>query len=250
MTVLHGKTAIITGCLQGIGRSTMDVFARNGADIFACALKMTEEFESHIAELRSETGVTIIPVYFDLCDEEAMKKAVKGIQAARRPIDILVNIAGINRDALFPMMTKADRDLTFEINLFSQMTFSQYVTRLMQRNPSPGKSMVFTSSISALDGNEGQCAYAASKGALISVVKTMSRELGPKGIRVNAIAPGVIRTPMTDALTEEQRQHNLRNSELKRMGTSEEVANSILFLVSDMAAYITGQVLRIDGGIG
>lgn len=174
---LKNKTAIITGCLQGIGRSTMDVFAHNGANIFACAYKQTEEFESHIAELAAETGVRIVPVYFDLGDETAMKAAVKEIQKEKCPIDILVNIAGINRDALFPMMTKADRDLTFEINLFSQLTFSQYIVRLMQRNPAPCKSIVFTSSISALDGNEGQCAYAASKGALISAAKTMSRRI-------------------------------------------------------------------------
>ena len=248
--MLSRKTAVITGCLQGIGQSVMEVFARNGADIFACSYRQTDEFEAHIAALRAECGVSIVPVYFDFSDEASMKAAVKTIQSAKQPIDALVNVAGINRDAYFPMMSRQELQTTFDVNFFSQMAFTQYIVRLMQRNPAAQKSIVFTSSISALDGNEGQCAYAASKGALISAMKTLSRELGPKGIRVNAVAPGVIKTPMTDALTAEQLSHTLRNSELGRVGLPEEVANVILFLSSERAAYMTGQVIRVDGGIG
>lgn len=133
------------------------------------------------------------------------------------------------------------------MNFFSQILLSQYIVKLMLRN---GKgSVVFTSSITGMDGNSGQLAYGASKAAVISAVKTMSEELGPKGIRVNAIAPGVIKTPMTEILDESVIERKLGKSKLHRIGTTEEVADVIMFLASDLSDYITGQVVRIDGGI-
>lgn len=246
--MLQGKTAVITGCLQGIGRSTMDVFAANGANIFACAYKQTEEFEEHLKELSKKHNVIIIPVYFDMMDNASIKQAVMQIQKSKYRIDILINIAGINRDAFFHMVTNDQLQETFQVNYFSQIFFSQYISKLMLRNGSG--SIVFTSSISAIDGNIGQLAYSASKAALIASVKTMSKELGPKGIRVNAVAPGVIETPMTDAVLPETLQQKINKSDLLKKGKPEEVANLFLYLASDNSKYITGQTIRVDGGIG
>lgn len=245
--MLQGKTAVITGCLQGIGRSAMDTFAKNGANVFACAYKQTEEFENHCKVLSEENGVIIIPVYFDMTNNDDIKNAAKTIMKEKLPIDILVNIAGITRDAFFSMVTMDQLQDTFQVNFFSQIIFSQYIVKLMLKN---GKgSIINTSSISGIDGNEGQLAYSASKAALIAATKTMARELGKNHIRVNAIAPGIIMTPMTADLTEEVIEKQLNRSKLKRQGTPEEVADLIMFLGSDMSAHITGQVLRVDGGI-
>ncbi|GFI32523.1 3-oxoacyl-[acyl-carrier-protein] reductase FabG [Lachnospiraceae bacterium] len=245
--MLKGKTAVITGCLQGIGNETMKVFAKNGCNVFACAFKQTEEFETEIHELEEKYQVKIVPVYFDMSDNASIKAAAREIQKAKIPIDILVNIAGIARDAMFQMVTMEQMQETFQVNFFSQILLSQYIVKLMLRN---GKgSVVFTSSITGMDGNSGQLAYGASKAAVISAVKTMSEELGPKGIRVNAIAPGVIKTPMTEILDESVIERKLGKSKLHRIGTTEEVADVIMFLASDLSDYITGQVVRIDGGI-
>lgn len=245
--MLTGKTAVVTGCLQGIGRSTMNTFAQNGANVFACAYKQTEEFEQHCKDLSEENGVRVIPVYFDMSNNEDIKDAAKIIMKEKLPIDILVNIAGITRDALFSMVTMDQLHETFQVNFFSQIIFSQYMVKLMLKN---GKgSIINTSSISGIDGNEGQLAYSASKAALIAATKTMARELGEKNIRVNAIAPGVIMTPMTNGLNEEVINKQLKRSKLKRQGAPEEVADLIMFLASDMSSHITGQVLRVDGGI-
>lgn len=245
--MLKGKTAVITGCLQGIGNETMKTFAKNGCNVFACAYQQTEEFEKEIHELEEKCQIRIIPVYFDMSDNASIKAAAREIQKAKMSIDILVNIAGIARDAMFQMVTMEQMQETFQVNFFSQILFSQYIVKLMLRN---GKgSVVFTSSITGMDGNTGQLAYGASKAAVISAVKTMSEELGPKGIRVNAIAPGVIKTPMTDVLDESVIERKLEKSKLRRIGTAEEVADVIMFLAADWSDYITGQVVRIDGGI-
>jgi 3-oxoacyl-[acyl-carrier protein] reductase len=246
--MLKGKTAVITGCLSGIGRATLDAFAANGADIFACAQRETDEYTSHIDNLSSEHGVCIYPVYFDMASGAEIKDAAMEIRKRKLPVNTLVNIAGINRDALFLMTSEEDMRATFQVNFFSQIIFSQYIVKLMLRGD--GGSIINTSSISALDGNEGQLAYASSKAALIAATKTMSAELGRNGIRVNAIAPGVIGTAMVAAMPERAANAKIERSDLKRIGKPEEVANAIAFLASDLSSHITGQTLRIDGGIG
>ena len=246
--MLQGKTAVITGCLQGIGYETMKVFAENGCDIFACAQKRTVEYEQDIMRIKKESGVEIYAIYFDMLDTDSVKSAAKEIQRTKRQIDILVNIAGIAKDAVFQMVTMEQLKETFQINFFSQILFSQYIAKLMLKH---GKgSMIFTSSITGADGNQGQLAYGASKAAIMSAVKTMSDELAANGIRVNAIAPGVIKTPMTDVLPEHVIKRKLKTSKLQRIGMPIEVANLILFLASDYSDYITGQIIRVDGGIG
>ncbi len=246
--LLAGKTAVVTGCLQGIGKATLIAFARQGANLFACCQQEDEAFSAFINELAGEHGVSITPVYFDLLDDASIKQAAVSIQKTKQPIDILVNVAGVTLDALFPMVTMAQLQKTFAINFFSQMVFTQYMTRLMLRNKRG--SIINIASISGLDGNAGQLAYSASKAAMVAATKTLSAELAPQGIRVNAVAPGVIQTAMTENLPQEVVAEKLAAAALPRLGLAEEVANTLCWLASDAAAYVTGQVIRVDGGIG
>lgn len=246
--LLKGKTAVVTGCMKGIGQATMELFAQNGADIIACCQFDSPEFLAQIESLSKATGTSITPVVFDLCDSAQIKNAAKTINASKKQIDILVNIAGMTQDALFHMISMEQMKKIFEVNLFSQMLFTQYITKLMLRNKKG--SVINISSISAIDGNPGQLSYSSSKAALIGATKTLSAELAPVGIRVNALAPGVIKTAMTQNMTAETLNRLMSRCSLKRFGLPNEVAGAILFLASDMSSYVTGQVIRVDGGIG
>jgi 3-oxoacyl-[acyl-carrier protein] reductase len=247
-SLLVGKTAVITGCLKGIGKSTLELFAKNGADIFACYQSEDETTNTHLEELSIETGVRIFPLYFDLTDVDQIKKAVRSIQKSKIKIDILVNIAGMTNDALFHMIPINQMKSIFDVNFFSQMLLTQFITKLMLRNKKG--SVINISSISAIDGNPGQLSYSSSKAALIAATKTLSSELAPSGIRINAIAPGVIQTSMIDNLPMDTINRFKSNIKLQKLGLPEEVAGTILFLASDKSSYITGQIIRVDGGIG
>lgn len=246
--MLTGKNIVVTGCLQGIGKETLITFAQNGANVFACAYKYSDEFENFCKKLGEENGAQIIPVYFDMMDNASIKEAVKTIQKAKMDIHGLVNIAGINRDAYFNMITYQDMIDTFQVNFYSQIVLSQYIVKLMQRYKTNG-SIAFTSSITALDGNAGQVIYGASKAALIGAMRSMALELGGSGIRVNAVCPGVIKTPMTEALAEEVIAKKEKTMELPRLGEAREVANVFMYLMSDLSTHVSGQTIRVDGGI-
>ncbi len=248
MLLLKGKNAVITGCLKGIGRSTLDLFAQNGANVWACCQYESPDFSEHIRELAAANNVWITPLYFDLLDPEQIKTANQRIRDTKQPVDILVNIAGMTCDALFHMTTMEQMKKVFEVNFFSQMLLTQYMTKNMMRHKSG--SVISISSISAIDGNPGQLSYTASKAAIIGATKTLSSELAASGIRVNAIAPGVIKTDMTEKMPGEVMEKLMAKSDLKHIGLPEEVAGVILFLASDMSSYVTGQVIRVDGGIG
>jgi 3-oxoacyl-[acyl-carrier protein] reductase len=246
--ILLSKNVIITGCLKGIGKSTMEVFAQNGANIFACAQHEDSDFENSIQDLSEKNNIWIKPIYFDLSNTESIKEGMKQIMSAKVRIDGLINIAGMVYNGLFQMTPIDKMREVFEINFFSQMLITQYISKLMIKNNSG--SIVFISSITGIDGNSGQIAYSASKSALLGSTKTLSIELGQNGIRVNAVAPGVILTDMTKALPEDKFNNLLRNTKISRAGEPNEVANVLLYLISDMSQYVTGQIIRIDGGIG
>lgn len=246
--LLEGKTALITGCLKGIGHEAMKLFAAHGANVIACCERQDVKFEAAIGQLSQETGASITPLYFDMSDSEAVKVAMKSLIMAKRDVDILLNIAGMTRDSLFPMTTLESMKSVFEVNYFSQMLISQYVGKLMARRKSG--SIVFVSSITAMDGNSGQSTYGATKAALIGATKTLATEMAEDNIRVNAVAPGIIKTEMTAAIPEAAFAALCSRIPMRRAGLPAEVASVMLFLASDMSSYVTGQVLRIDGGIG
>lgn len=244
--LLKNKNAVITGCNRGIGKEILKIFSENGANIFACVRKETEEFSELIKNLSEKNSVEIIPLYFDMTDETAMKNSVMQIRKSKKKIDILVNNAGINSSdsKLFQMTTmKNIRDI-FEVNFFAQLQFTQYILKFMQS----GGSIINISSISALDGLPGQISYSSSKAALIGFTKTLSQELGRQNIRVNAIAPGFTDTDMGNSSTDDYIKNILNNSIFGRMGKPEEIANAILFFASDLSTFVTGKILRIDGG--
>lgn len=246
--LLKGKTAVVTGCNRGIGKAMLEVFAENGANLWACVRRADDGFMDYIANLAKETGVTISPVYFDLSDAEQVKAGIRTIMAAKQQIDILINNAGIIYTALF-QMTPADKMKdVFEINFFSQMIFTQNISRLMTRQKSG--SIINISSSAGIEGNEGRTAYAASKAAVIAATKVMAKELAQYDIRVNAIAPGLTETDMMKGSTpEDALARTLQRTCLKRVGRPEEIANVALFLASTLSSYMTGQVLRVDGGM-
>ena len=245
--ILKNKNAIITGCIQGIGKATIEEFAKNGANIWACALEYNEDFEAYCQKLSNENHIWVKPVYFNLLNQDEIKVGLKKIANDKLPIDILVNIAGMTKDAITHMVTMEQMKLIFEINFFSQIYLTQFVTKLMIRQGYG--SVVNTSSISAIDGSYGQLSYSSSKAALIGATKTLSKELASKGVRVNAIAPGVISSDMNKIVPDSIIQENIKKMKIKRLGKADEVAKTILFLASDLSNYITGQIIRIDGGI-
>ena len=245
--LLQNKTAIITGSNRGIGKAVLETFAENGADIFACVRKESDEFSNVTARLSEKTGVSITPVYFDLAESEQVKSGVKSILSSKKQIDILVNNAGVASGSFFQMTSLKDLKQVFEINFFSQILFTQGISRYMTRFKTG--SIINIASTAGLIGDAGMTSYGSSKAALIFATKTMATELGEKNIRVNAIAPSITKTDMFDQMEEKARSKLIDASALKRPAEAVEVANVALFLASDLSSYVTGQVLRVDGGL-
>lgn len=246
--LLENKTAIVTGCNRGIGKAVLETLATHGANVWACARQPTEEFSAFIEDLTARTGVRIEPVYFDLADPEQVKDGARRIIAAKEPVDILVNNAGAIHTAPFLMTTEKNMRDMFDLNFFPQMVFSQSIARYMLRRKSG--SIVNISSSAAIEGNEGRAAYAAAKAALQTATKVMARELGGSNIRVNAIAPGLTQTDMmTGSTAQAAMDETIGRTAMKRVGQPEEIAGAVLFLASDLSSYMTGQVLRVDGGM-
>ena len=246
--LLKNKTAVVTGCNRGIGKKILKVFAANGATVFACVRNITEEFKSNIEEIEKNTKNKIIPIQFDLNNESQIKEAASIILSSNKSIDILVNNAAMIHTAIFQMTSIKKLKEVFEIDFFSQTNFTQYILKSMVKNKKG--SILYISSSSALDGNEGRSAYSSAKSALITQSKFLSRELGVHNIRVNTIAPGLTDTDMMKKnTTQETIKDVLSRVSLRRIASTEEIANTALFLSSDLSSYITGQVIRVDGGM-
>ena len=246
--ILKGKNAIITGARRGIGRATIEVFAAEGANIWACARKTDEAFEADMKSVADKYGVEIWPVYFDVTNENEMKQAIQSIRRQKLPVDILVNVAGIAEDSTSFQMTSIDKmKHVMDVNLFAVTLLSQYVSRIMSRQNYG--SIINISSIAGIDGAPAQYEYAASKAAVIGATRNLARELAKYNIRVNAIAPGMVSTDMGAQIEDELKQAILANVFMGRMGRPEEIADVIAFIASDMASYITGQIIRVDGGM-
>lgn len=247
--MVQDRTAVVTGSNRGIGKAIVEKLALEGANVFACARSASEEFERDLQTLQDRTGRVVTPLYFDMDDPQAMKAAVKTIHATKIPIDILVNNAGIAGDTLFQMTTIHQAKHVMDVNFFAPLLFTQYVTKLMKKSVAP--SIINISSMAATNNYAGMFSYSASKAALESMTKTLAKELGDMNIRVNAIAPGVIQTDLLNQFIPDEAylQKMIGNSCMKRLGTPEDVANGVLYLASSLSSFVTGQVIRIDGGI-
>ena len=246
--LLKNKTAVVTGCNRGIGKKILEVFSANGAIVFACVRNINEEFQSNIDEIEKNTKNKIIPIQFDLSNESQIKEAANSILSSNKSIDILINNAAMIHTAIFQMTSIKKLKEVFEIDFFSQTNFTQYILKSMVKNKKG--SILYISSSSALDGNEGRSAYSSAKSALITQSKVLSRELGVHNIRVNTIAPGLTDTDMMkENTTQEIIKDVISRVSLRRIASTEEIANTALFLSSDLSSYITGQVIRVDGGM-
>ncbi|MBE5953799.1 MAG: SDR family oxidoreductase [Lachnospiraceae bacterium] len=246
--LLKGKNAIITGSNRGIGRATLITFAKEGANVFAHARKETEEFRELCSALSQEHNVCIEPVYFDMTDEEAMKNGVKEVLSKNKNIDILVNNAGaVNQVRLFQMTSIEEMKDEFDINFFAQIQLTQMISKVMMRRKKG--SIVNISSCAGLDGNTGMLEYVSSKAAMIGATKRLAIELGNYNIRVNSVAPGLTDTEMGNIMNPEMQEENYKKLVIKRKAKPSEVADAVLFFASDMSTFITGQTLRVDGGM-
>lgn len=246
MKELEGKNILITGASGGIGRSAIEKLAANGGNIWACAHKKSEGFEEKLSLIAAENDVWIKPVYFDLKDEQALKAAVAFIAKEKQPIDILINNAGMAYGGVLQTTSSEKLKEVFQINFFSQIYIIQLVSRLMIRRKRG--VIINMASVGGIEASEGYLAYGSSKAALIYATKALSKELGNMGIRVNAIAPGLVDTKMGHYKNDKELEDVLERTVLHRMAAPEEIADAMVYLASDKAAYITGQVLIIDGG--
>ena len=245
--LLAGKNALLTGAARGIGAATLAALAAEGANVWALARTQSEAFEERCAALAAQHGVWVKPLYADLTIEPQVTAAVKLAMADKQPLHILINNAGVmEADKPFQLTAIAEMQHVFQTNFFGAMQLTQLATRWMARKKQG--AVVNIASVAGLDGSS-RLDYSASKAAVVSATKTLARELAAQGIRVNAVAPGYTDTDMTRTLGDKVAQEAIARTLLRRKGLPQEVANVAVFLASDRAAYVTGQVWRVDGGI-
>ncbi len=247
MALLANKKALVTGSSRGIGRGIAEKYLSEGCEVWGLCSKPSAAKEE-LEKLASENGTKFHEIYADVGNAENVTQVVKEALSEAGGFDILVNNAGITRDGLSFRMKKEDWDDVLRINLTSAFLICQIVSGDMIKKRSG--SIINMSSIVGIHGQGGQVNYAASKGGLIAYSKALAKEVGSRGVRVNAIAPGFIATDMTAVLKEDLQKAMIESVPLKRAGTPEDIANTALFLGSDMSTYITAQVIGVDGGMG
>lgn len=246
MNLLKGKTAVITGAARGIGKAIAMRLAENGANIVINDIPQSEELDKTCAEI-SRSGVEAIGVKGDVRNIDDMNTLVNTAVEKFGILDIFVNNAGITRDGLMLRMSEEDWDSVLSINLKGVFNGTKAAIKPMMRQRSG--SIINMASIAGVIGNAGQANYSASKAGIIGLTKTTARELSLRNIRCNAVAPGLIKSPMTDLLSEKIKEEYLKTIPLQRFGTPEQIADTVLFLASDLSSYITGQVINVDGGL-
>ena len=241
MGLLTGKTALITGAARGIGKAIALKFAEEGANIAFTDLVIDENGKATEAEIAAKGYASNAADFAQTAD------VVNQVKEDFGSIDILVNNAGITKDGLMMRMTEAQWDAVIAVNLKSAFNFIHACTPIMMRQKSG--SIINMASVVGVHGNAGQCNYAASKAGLIALAKSIGQEIGSRGIRANAIAPGFIETAMTQALPDNIRKEWIQKIPLRRAGQVEDIANVATFLASDLSSYVTGQVIQVDGGM-
>ena len=246
MKLLENKTALITGASRGIGRSHALLFAEEGANIIFTDLKENEMSESLLAELRAK-GVRADFLASNAADNAQANDVAQWVADNYGRLDILVNNAGITKDNLILRMSVEDWNLIMDVNLRSVFNYTKAFAPIMMKQRAG--SIINISSIVGLNGNAGQCNYSASKAGIIGFTRSIAKELGSRNIRCNAVAPGFIETPMTQQLPADVRKDWMTKIPLRRGGLDTDVAHVSLFLASDLASYVTGQVISCDGGL-
>ena len=246
MGKLDGKVALVTGAARGIGKAIALKFASEGADVAFTDLVINEAAEETISEIAA-FGHKVKGYASNAANFDETHAVVEEILKDFGRIDILVNNAGITKDGLVMRMSEAQWDAVIAVNLKSAFNFIHAVIPQMARQK--GGSIINMSSIAGQMGNPGQINYASSKAGLIAMAKSVAKEMGSRGIRANAIAPGFIVSEMTNALPEAVREEYIKNIPLKRGGTVDEIANTALYLASDLSSYVTGQVIAVNGGL-
>jgi len=244
--LLENKVALITGAARGIGKQIALAFAKEGCNIAFTDLELNEACIETVNELKA-LGVKVQAYASDASDFDAAHAVVDEVVKDFGRLDIMVNNAGITRDTLLMRMTEAQWDQVIQVNLKSAFNFTHAVTPVMMRQRSG--SIISLSSVVGINGNAGQANYAASKAGIIALTKSVAKELGSRGIRANAIAPGFILTDMTKALPEETLKQFVSMIPMRRGGEPEEVAKVALFLASDLSSYVSGQVIQVNGAM-
>ncbi|MDD3629732.1 MAG: 3-oxoacyl-[acyl-carrier-protein] reductase [Bacteroidales bacterium] len=247
MKLLENKTAVITGAARGIGKAIAEKFALNGANVIITDLAINADVENFIDELQKKYNIKAKAYAFDVSDFKACQDFTNELLKDFTTIDILVNNAGITRDNLLLRMSEQDWDMVIKVNLKSVFNMTKALLQHFMKNRSG--SIINMASVVGIGGNAGQANYSASKAGIIGFTKSIAQEIGSRNIRCNAIAPGFIETPMTAQLPDDIRKDWMNKIPLKRGGTPDDVANVALFLASDLASYVSGQVINVCGGM-
>ncbi len=243
---LEGKNVVLTGASGGIGKAIMELFAQNGANIIACIHVEKEETTQFFAQLKEKYGINLHSIVFDLNDSEEIKEGIKQVKSLKVPIDILINNAGIPHLGLVPMTKLEDMQRVFQINYFAQFQIIQGLYSLILRSHG---TIINMASAAGIDGEMGNAVYGATKASMILLTKVLSKEMARGGVRVNAIAPGLTSTLLAEKMGDSAKESMIAASQFHRLGTPQEVANVALFLASDEASFVNGQVIRVDGGM-
>lgn len=245
--LLQNKICIITGAAQGIGRAIAEQFAMDGSVVYATDMK-EGTMDVWAEQLSAKAQTRVVPLYFDVTDAAAVKAAFMQVHKTEGKIDALVNNAGVVFNRKMGMIVRPETELMFRVNVIAVIEMIQLASRLMARTG--GGSIVNIASVTAVLGSPGQVAYSATKGAIIAMTKSAAKELAPQGIRVNAVAPGIVKTERFAELYEasgDKIDQRIQKIALGRLGTPQDVANACAFMASDRSSYISGQILGVDG---
>ena len=248
MNTVNRKNVLITGANGGIGGAVAERFARSGEyDLLLNVRRQTDEFEAFCRELEGRWGCKVRVLLFDITDYDQMAAQIKALARDKLRIDALVNNAGVAHGGLFQITKLEEIRQVFEVNYFAAVRLTQLVARFMVKQRAG--AIVNLASVAGIDLEQGNCAYGASKAALIAFTKTGAKELAAGGVRMNAVAPGLTDTRMAGQMKQNTGEEMVQASAMRRLGHPEEIADAIFYLASDAASFVTGQVLRVDGGM-